>query len=89
MYRTDLVKITKVNKSTRLLTNEIMTGFHKAHMRAFVYSLYHVYCNKMHAYAFYGIQPINIDIINTDIINIISLLIFVISRSCVIYTQIS
>jgi len=26
-------------------------------LRAFVYSSCHVYCNKMRAYALYGIQP--------------------------------
>jgi len=33
----------------------IMTEFRKAHVRAFVYNSYHVYCKKMHAYALYGI----------------------------------
>jgi len=28
-----------------------MAGFRKAHMRAFVYNLCHLCCNKMHAYA--------------------------------------
>jgi len=29
--------------------------------RAFVYNSCHVFCNKMHAYALYGIQPIFLD----------------------------
>jgi len=32
-------------------------GFHKAHIRAFVYSSCDVYCNKMRTFALYGIQP--------------------------------
>jgi len=40
------------------LDNKIgsLAGFRKAHMRAFVYSSCHVYCNKMRTYALYGIQ---------------------------------
>jgi len=36
----------------------ISLWLHFAHMRTFVYSLCHVYCNKMCAYALYGIQSI-------------------------------
>jgi len=40
-------------KFTVPIVDETYPGFHKTHLSAFVYSSYHIYCNKMCAYALF------------------------------------
>jgi len=40
------------------INDETYPEFRKAHLSAFVYSLFHVYCNKMRAYALFLRNPV-------------------------------
>jgi len=57
-FHNRVVSRKKWTNHNRLFSSHSVAGFRKANMRAFVYSSCHVYCNKMRAYALYGIQPV-------------------------------